>query len=193
MLSQAASASLQSVHSASHILPCSRACFNRRAAQTNRSNGLSSLHHIIFRQDVHATLAMTTNIRAGGVFSWQSEDHIAEEHGTYQGSSDYGNGSSSSPTTALSQPSDTHSFDGASPHAPAHVNGTAHPASLGHDSCNSTSLNGSSPGVSVSGQGHAALTYKRVMLKISGEALQGTQGFGIDPAVSMGERRERMQ
>lgn len=30
---------------------------------------------------------------------------------------------------------------------------------------------------------HQGLKYKRVLLKISGEALAGTQGFGVDPAV----------
>lgn len=46
------------------------------------------------------------------------------------------------------------------------------------------SSNGNSPAGS-QGQS-AALTYKRVMLKISGEALQGAQGFGIDPVVRWG-------
>lgn len=51
------------------------------------------------------------------------------------------------------------------------------------------SSNGSSPAGPAGRQGQsAALTYKRVMLKISGEALQGAQGFGIDPVVRWGGR-----
>jgi len=39
--------------------------------------------------------------------------------------------------------------------------------------------------------GHAALPkYKRIMLKVSGEALQGSQGFGVDPKILEGFARE---
>lgn len=67
-------------------------------------------------------------------------------------------------------------------HLPLH---TREPAAL-HDAHGSASSKASTSNRSSGAQSATAtsqLIYKRIMLKISGEALQGSQGFGVDPKV----------